>query len=162
MIRNLVRNSAARSSLRGKVEPIYGAVSSVQYVNLSPDLYSRHYSITRPQNSLILGGLGVAGVSVLAKYGVDAYNALQKEKKEQAAQVAAEGGKTDDEANSTAKTSEGQNAQTATKKKKEKKKTPEEATNPFSNFFNIFGKNYYEGGFEDKMSKREAALILGV
>ena len=25
-----------------------------------------------------------------------------------------------------------------------------------------FGKNFYDGGFEDKMTKREAALILGI
>lgn len=26
----------------------------------------------------------------------------------------------------------------------------------------LFGKRFYEGGFEDKMTRREAALILGV
>lgn len=29
-------------------------------------------------------------------------------------------------------------------------------------FFGAFGKKFYEGGFEDKMTRREAALILGV
>lgn len=33
--------------------------------------------------------------------------------------------------------------------------------NIFTQFFNMKS-NYYEGGFEDKMTKREAALILGV
>ena len=34
----------------------------------------------------------------------------------------------------------------------------------FNNLFNSawFAKNFYDGGFEDKMTKREAALILGV
>lgn len=31
-----------------------------------------------------------------------------------------------------------------------------------NSFFGSFGKKFYEGGFDDKMSRREAALILGV
>lgn len=31
-----------------------------------------------------------------------------------------------------------------------------------SSLFGAFGKRHYEGGFDDKMSRREAALILGV
>lgn len=31
-----------------------------------------------------------------------------------------------------------------------------------SGLFGAFGKRYYEGGFEDKMTRKEAALILGV
>lgn len=35
--------------------------------------------------------------------------------------------------------------------------------NIFSKFFNMsVGSKYYEGGFEDEMTRREAALILGV
>merc|ERR1711957_378143 len=35
--------------------------------------------------------------------------------------------------------------------------------NFFQKYFNIgVGSKYYEGGFEDKMTKREAALMLGV
>ena len=30
-----------------------------------------------------------------------------------------------------------------------------------SNFFGSWGKRYYEGGFEDKMTRREASRILG-
>ena len=33
--------------------------------------------------------------------------------------------------------------------------------NVFSKWFDV-GSKYYEGGFEDQMTKREAALILGV
>merc|ERR1711976_900469 len=47
--------------------------------------------------------------------------------------------------------------QTETKKKETKGKTE----NIFSSFFDV-GTNYYERGFEEKMTKREAALILGV
>lgn len=107
----------------------------------------------------MIAGLSVAGASVLAKYGVDAYNAFQKERREKAekaAQEAAERGESPED--STVNASD---ATEKTAEKKAKKAAPEEASNPFSKFFNIFGKNYYEGGFDDKMSKREAALILG-
>lgn len=31
-----------------------------------------------------------------------------------------------------------------------------------SNLFGAFGKRFYDGGFDDKMTRKEAALILGV
>lgn len=31
-----------------------------------------------------------------------------------------------------------------------------------SNLFGAFGKRHYEGGFDEKMTRKEAALILGV
>lgn len=127
--------------------------------NQSVYLSKRHYSLTKQSNSLVIAGLSVAGASVLAKYGVDAYNAFQKERREKAekaAQEAAERGESPED--STVNASD---ATEKTAEKKAKKAAPEEASNPFSKFFNIFGKNYYEGGFDDKMSKREAALILG-
>ena len=116
--------------------------------------------MTKQTNSLVIAGLSVAGASVLAKYGVDAYNAFQleqKEKAEKAAQEAAERVESPADEASTVNATDGAKAT----EKKAKKAAPEEASNPFSKFFNMFGKNYYEGGFEDKMTKREAALILG-
>jgi hypothetical protein len=39
----------------------------------------------------------------------------------------------------------------------------EKRENLFAKFFNLsVGSKYYEGGFEDKMTRKEAALILGV
>lgn len=42
------------------------------------------------------------------------------------------------------------------------KKKPAGSSSNLSFFSILFPKNFYEGGFEDKMTKREAALILGV
>jgi len=42
-----------------------------------------------------------------------------------------------------------------------KTKTGEKRQNIFAQWFDV-GSKYYEGGFEDKMTRREAALILGV
>lgn len=121
-------------------------------------LTSRNYSLSQPKNSLVAVGLGVAGLSVLAKYGVDAYTAFQLERKQNSENVAEKGDETDEaKVNATAQDS----SEKASAETKSKKSAPEEATNPFSKFFSMFGKNYYEGGFEDKMTKREAALILG-
>lgn len=39
---------------------------------------------------------------------------------------------------------------------------PAEGESTSSSFFGAFGKRHYEGGFDDKMTRREAALILGV
>ena len=44
-------------------------------------------------------------------------------------------------------------------KPKQESKAPRE--NIFSQWFDV-GSKYYEGGFEDTMTRREAALILGV
>ena len=58
------------------------------------------------------------------------------------------------------------NAQDETQKQQQQSQTKDGASdgpreNIFSKWFDVGGK-YYEGGFEDTMTKREAALILGV
>jgi DnaJ family protein C protein 19 len=112
--------------------------------------------MTKQSNSLILAGLTVAGGSILAKYGNDAYTAYKAEQKENADAAAADAPAGDAEESSDEPSAAGEEV------KKKKKAAPAESSNPFSKFFNMFGKNYYEGGFEEKMTKREAALILGV
>jgi len=52
----------------------------------------------------------------------------------------------------------GSKSSSSTEKEKEGKRE-----NVFANFFNMaVGSKYYEGGFEDTMTRKEAALILGV
>jgi hypothetical protein len=47
--------------------------------------------------------------------------------------------------------------------KKEKKTTDGKRENVFAKWFGVgVGAKYYEGGFEEEMTRREAALILGV
>ena len=58
-----------------------------------------------------------------------------------------------------------QEAQANTKAKDESTKQTDDGPreNIFKEWFGVgVGSNYYQGGFEDKMTKREAALILGV
>lgn len=57
------------------------------------------------------------------------------------------------------KAQEAQQQQQQAKEEKADSDTPR--TNIFREWFDV-GTKYYEGGFEDTMTKREAALILGV
>lgn len=110
---------------------------------------SRQYTLTtKTERGMPTLALGLGAVALTAKAGqltVTAYKewkASQPEEPEKKEE-------TKDQASSE---------QTGETKKKETKGKRE---NIFSSFFDV-GTNYYEGGFEEKMTKREAALILGV
>lgn len=108
----------------------------------------------RPENTLILGGLGLAATGIVLQYGLKMYRALPK-----AGDPATETKTTtDDGAKAEASTS---SAKTEAKTSAEGEANTE--TKSSGGFFSsMFERGYYEGGFEEKMSKREAALILGV
>ena len=92
---------------------------------------------TRKDNQLIVGGLIVFTAAASGHYALVAYKAY-------AAQRAAE-------AAANPKTSTADEAK------------DESSSNEKSGFFDtLFARNYYDGGFEEKMTRREAALILGV
>jgi hypothetical protein len=94
---------------------------------------------TSPASSgtLIAGLAGVALAAQAGKHGIVAYNEWQASKSEEP------------------KEGEGDDASAGPKKKSKR-----------ANFFDQFGfggpSKFYEGGFEDEMTRREAALILGV
>ena len=96
-----------------------------------------HKSIQRESTALIFGGVGLIVASIAAEKLYRVY-----------------------------KSSENQKGSAASKQippNKESAKTgevKEESPSWFSTTW--FARNFYDGGFEDKMSKREAALILGV
>ena len=109
----------------------------------------RQYSITRKNDSiLIIGGLGVVVAAATAQYGLGMYESYVA--KRAAEQPAAAKTETTDENKEKPPQA---NADTA--------ETPK-ADSPFSFTSTWFAKNFYDGGFEDKMTKREAALILGI
>lgn len=101
----------------------------------SPQLQQiRALHATRRQENLVVGGLIVAGSALALQYGLRAYNQWQEKK----AAAAGEGG-----AKGTAEGGSGGGG--------------------FARgMSSLFAKRFYEGGFEDKMTRREAALILGV
>ena len=96
----------------------------------------REIHSTRPKESLIAGGIGVLIFSVGA-------NQLYKHFKSPQSSLPTT------PSSSTDKTSTGTNTQ-------------QTSTQSQGFFASFFARNFYDGGFEDKMTKREAALILGV
>jgi DnaJ-domain-containing protein 1 len=89
-----------------------------------------------------VGGIGVLAAAVGGQYVVTAYNQYAEKK----AAAILKGGDAPPE-NAEAKT--------ASDGSKE-----ESTASTFSSTW--FAKNFYDGGFDEKMTKREAALILGI
>ena len=128
----------------------------------------RHYSTTKPSERAVAIVLGLASVSALAYAGSSAVQSYQEwkdaqpteeERAEAARKAAAE-----EEARLKAEEEEKEQEEAATSKSK-KQEGDDEDTGPRENIFKQWfdvGTKYYEGGFEETMTKREAALILGV
>ena len=106
-----------------------------------------HYQATQPSDSAaIVLSLGAFSAACFA--GASAASAYKQWKEQQPVDPIKEEIKEDDT-----------QQEQSTKQKKQESSAPRE--NIFSKWFDVGGK-YYEGGFEDTMTKREAALILGV
>ena len=121
---------------------------------------SHYHSSARPERFAVMIILGLGTLSAAAysaSYAVRAY-------KEWEASLPVEVEPPLD--NDETKTKEGgdeSDAQTKEKKKSGEEETTESRENIFATWFGVdVGSNYYEGGFEEKMTRREAALILGV
>uniref|UniRef100_A0A6U3QJ97 J domain-containing protein n=1 Tax=Ditylum brightwellii TaxID=49249 RepID=A0A6U3QJ97_9STRA len=118
----------------------------------------RYYHSTQPVErgaALVLGLGAVAATAKAGQYAVRAYEEWKASQPEEPEE------KTTEDA-----TFQSKDENDSTKKqetKQEAKKDDGKRENIFAKFFNMgVGSKYYEGGFEDTMTKREAALILGV
>lgn len=111
-----------------------------------------YHASNKLQNDLIIGGLAVAGSAMALQYVLKAYDNLSKAKPADAENAEAQTEQGKEEASSSS---------SSTAKKQEKKQEKKTSAG-VSAFEQWFAKNFYDGGFEEKMSKREAALILGV
>ena len=97
------------------------------------------------------GQYAVQGYDEWKRASEEAEQAAQKEKEERAAQ-----GLDVDTGGEEDKSAEKEQSQQA-------QKNDGKRENIFASFFNIsVGAKYYEGGFEEQMTRKEAALILGV
>jgi hypothetical protein len=108
----------------------------------------------------VMLGLGtVAAVSYSASQGIQAYNEWKDSLPEEPSQeetVHAEANNVEQEATQ-------QQQQTASSQQQQKEDRSSKRENIFNKWFGLsVGAKYYEGGFEDSMTRREAALILGV
>lgn len=110
------------------------------------------HSSGRAENSLIIGGAAMLGAAVTIRYAIAAYETYKQSLPQTPPEEPAAASKeTTDEPV--------QKAQARPQAKAEAKAKADASPSAFSSWF---ARNYYDGGFEEKMSRREAALILGV
>ena len=100
-----------------------------------------HATVPRESTVILVGGLGVAGALMGINYSIEAWNAFQKSRAKQAADEEKYG--TNSDSGGASGTNDGEDT-TA------------------SGHSTYYAKRFYDGPFEEEMSKREAALILGV
>lgn len=112
----------------------------------------RFYSVTTKSESATLAlGLGAfAATAKAAQYAARAYQEYQASIPEEPEEKETDSSKASEE-----------NASSSSEQKQSNSGTGGKRENIFSQFFDV-GSKYYEGGFEEKMTRREAALILGV
>ena len=165
---NILRHSSA------KINNYWNnATASMQY-NSNNLTILRQYHTTLPEQRGVAVVLSLGAIAATAKagqYAVQGYNewkvAAEEERKQQEleeknnpkvekeeeAMHTAQDGTNKEESTNT-----DQSQSTAGGKAKEGKRE-----NFFAKFFNLsVGSKYYEGGFEEQMTRKEAALILGV
>lgn len=132
----------------------YSAVSPIVPSATNALIHRREYHISTPnQNPLIYGGIGILATAVAAQYALQWYN------NRPAPSEQATNSNTED---SQSVTEEEPTTETQKTERKQDKKEGAQGASSFLWLDSWFAKRFYEGGFEEKMTKREAALILGI
>lgn len=135
-----------------------GSVITSSFDFIVPD-NSRSFHASKPrENMLLYGGLVAVGGAVIAQYSMEWYTQYQIEKAEKAAKAAEIGEETENAENMKEEKVDSKEE----RKKKRKEKSDNSAGKAPGWLDQYFAKRFYDGGFEEKMTKREAALILGV
>lgn len=131
-------------------------MSQIRALRTAGSVTQRQYrSTVHKESVLIFGGIGLALGAMGARYAVQTYNnqRASKERAEGSAPGGADASASGPAADSSSKAQADATMESAFASIggswAEFKKT-------------FFAKGYYDGGFEDKMSRREAALVLGV
>ncbi len=125
------------------------------------DKERRLYHGTAPSERVVAGILGLATLSALGYAGASAAKSYEEWKAAQPSPEELEEMRKAEEVERQNAEKEPANAST----QKAQDQTTGTDDRPRENFFRKFfdvGTKYYEGGFDDTMTKREAALILGV
>jgi DnaJ family protein C protein 19 len=129
-----------------------GSVANYRYFHTSP-----------PQEravAIILGAGALSATFYAASSAVSAYKEYQAS---QPVDNRTDEEKTKDEEAEAAASKEQQETQQKETDEAAQQKAKEPRENIFSKWFGVgVGAKYYEGGFEESMTRREAALILGV
>lgn len=118
----------------------------------------RHYHVTAPSERAVAVIMGLATVSAVAYAGSSAIQSYNEWKAAQPTEEELDAMRAEEEKERSA-----QEAMRNERQGEQQAETEREGPrqNIFHEWFDV-GSKYYEGGFEDTMTKREAALILGV
>lgn len=129
----------------------------------------RNYHVTVPNNSLVLIGTGMLVTAAVVHVGLGLKNnisASSDEKKSATASNTENLNTNSSKVNAGESTTSTSNSDTNTEKSKANTANTSKAETKGGgwSFFSSdwLARTFYDGGFEEKMSKREAALILGV
>jgi DnaJ family protein C protein 19 len=119
----------------------------------------------RADNQLIIGGAAMLGTAITFRYALAAYQTYQQSKP--VVSVMPEDASREEAKDEQRTKTRGRNescADSGASARSQEQGARQEATSSSGGgmFSSWFARNYYDGGFEEKMSRREAALILGV
>jgi len=118
-----------------------------QLINILPKNY--HVS-SKSQSPLIYGGIAIATAAIGLQYAIKYYDSLPQQPNTPIEESPSTSSTADAPFNSASENTKSQAKQTNNTEKTE------------SIFDSWFARSFYDGGFEEKMTRREAALILGV
>jgi hypothetical protein len=121
----------------------------------------RLYHSTVPSERVVAAMMGLATISAVAYAGSSAAKSYEEWKAAQPSPEEVEETRKADEAAQNENEAEQAKTQNNTQDQKDETSSDQPRENFFKSFFDV-GTKYYEGGFDDKMTKREAALVLGV
>jgi len=138
---------------------------SIAELNQSIGIRSFHSTISRKDSSLIIGGAGLLVASVVAQQVFKYYqNKNEVATKET---TTTEDSKTNAQSSSPSSSTSKADSSSSTAANNNSNSNSTSSTNPNPGkpvgfFASFFARTFYEGGFEPKMTRREAALVLGV
>lgn len=134
--------------------------------NVDVGIRNFHSSVAR-ESTLIVGGLAVAVAAKSLQYAIQAYN--QRNTNNSQATATASGDEPLSSSSTSTSSTSSSSASSATpgagskaNSRADTKKTSTAGAGETSIFTSWFARNFYDGGFEEKMTRREAALILGI
>jgi len=110
----------------------------------------------------LYGGIAILGTAVIGQYSYDLYVQYKNRPKPPEVEAGSEEEKEDEVAANKAKIKEEKEADVKKREEKKKQKAAGKEGAAPSWLDQWFAKRFYDGGFEEKMTKREAALVLGV
>jgi DnaJ family protein C protein 19 len=126
-----------------------------------PSTTSRFYHTSPPQEravAIILGAGALSASAYAASSAITAYKEFQASRPEP---PPVEEENATDESDAAGGTDKKQQKEQQEAQQKEKSEPAGPRENIFNKWFSV-GSKYYEGGFEETMTRREAALILGI